>query len=78
MSQLIESGHQVTVLARNPLRLDMSSDSLTVQEGDARDRTAVGNLATDQDTVCSCLGVKPTRAPVTLFSASTAHLLDSG
>ena len=77
VSQLIESGHAVTVLVRNPMRLDMASDSLTVRQGDARDRAAVANLATNQDAVCSCLGINPSRAPVTLFSESTAHLLDA-
>jgi len=68
VSQLIESGHQITVLARDPLRLDMVSDSLTVEQGDARDKAAVVSLATDQDAVCSCLGVVPSRRTVTLFS----------
>ena len=77
VSQLIESGHQITVLARDPLRLDMVSDSLTVEQGDARDKAAVVSLATGQDAVCSCLGVGPSRRPVTLFSESTAHLLDA-
>ena len=72
VSQLIESGHEVTVLARNPMRLDMASDSLTVRQGDARDRVAVANLVTNQDAVCSCLGINPTRAPVNLFSESAA------
>ncbi len=77
VSQLIEFGHQITVLARDPLRLDMVSDSLTVEQGDARDKAAVVSLATGQDAVCSCLGVVPSRRPVTLFSESTAHLLDA-
>lgn len=77
VSQLIESGHEVTVLARNPMRLDMASGSLTVRQGDARDRVAVANLVTNQDAVCSCLGINPTRAPVNLFSESAAHLLDA-
>ena len=77
VGHLTESGHLVTVLARDPARMGMVSDALTVEEGDARDPAAVRNLAENQDAVCSCLGVRLSRGIVTLFSESTAHLLEA-
>lgn len=77
MEQLAESGQEVTVLARDPARIDVVSDSVTVEEGDARDPGAVKKLATNQAAVCSCLGVRPSGRPVTLFSESTTHLLEA-
>ena len=57
--------------------MDMVSDALTVEEGDARDPAAVRNLAENQDAVCSCLGVRLGRGIVTLFSESIAQLLEA-
>ena len=75
LRQLIEVGEQVTVLARDPTRLDLTSEHLRVQKGDARDRDAVRALAANHDAVCSCLGIR-TRARVTLFSDSTSYILE--
>ncbi len=75
LSQLIEAGEQVTVLARDPTRLDLTSEHLRVQKGDARDRDAVRALVANHDAVCSCLGIR-TRARVTLFSDSTSYILE--
>ena len=77
VGHLTESGHLVTVLARDPVRMGMVSDALTVEEGDARDPAAVRNLAENQDAVCSCLGVRLGRGIVTLFSESIAQLLEA-
>ena len=75
LRQLIEAGEQVTVLARDPTRLDLTSEHLHVQKGDARDRDAVRALVASHDAVCSCLGIR-TRARVTLFSDSTSYILE--
>ncbi len=75
LRQLIEAGEQVTVLARDPTRLDLTSEHLRVQKGDARDRDAVRALVANHDAACSCLGIR-TRARVTLFSDSTSYILE--
>lgn len=65
----------MTVLARDPSRLDRSGHGLTVVKGDARDREAVKKLVVDQDAICSCLGIGLTWKRVHLFSASTSLVL---
>ena len=71
-----ESGHQVTVLARDPSRFDAAAQGLRVVKGDACDREAVAKLVADQDAICSCLGVPPSRKRVGVFSESTSHILN--
>ncbi len=71
-----ESGHQVTVLARDPSRLDAAVQGLTVVKGDACDRDAVAKLVADQDAICCCLGVPPSRKPVSVFSESISLVVD--
>lgn len=74
--QVLQKGWYLKVLARDPSKLDVTSDSLTVLSGDALNPEAVRQLVTDQDAVCSCIGIPPTRQRVTLFSESTAHILN--
>ena len=72
----VESGYQVTVLARDPSRLDATAQGLTVVKGDACDPDAVANLVADQGAICSCLGVPPSRKSVSVFSESASLIVD--
>jgi putative NADH-flavin reductase len=64
----LDEGHTVTALVRDPGRLPVSQDRLSVIKGDIRDREAVNRAVEDQDAVCITIGIKPTRKPVTVFS----------
>ncbi|MBW1888877.1 MAG: SDR family oxidoreductase [Deltaproteobacteria bacterium] len=70
-----KGAHQVTVLARDPGRVDEAVQGLRVVKGDARDSTAVADLIVDQDVICSCLGVSPSIRAIDLFSESTSLIL---
>ncbi len=52
VSQAIQTGHEVAVLARDPDRLTLVSERLTVQRGDAGDRDAVRSLVLGQQVIC--------------------------
>jgi putative NADH-flavin reductase len=69
-------GHEMTLLAR---RIEQApvAPRLTLVAGDACDTASMAAAVTEQDAVIVCLGVDPTRAPVSLFSASMRVLLDA-
>lgn len=57
LSLCLERGHEVTMLARNPDKVDVKNDQLTVTKGDATNADDVKNLvAADTDVLVSCLG----------------------
>lgn len=71
----LAEGHQVTALLRKPDQLGVSHPRLTVIAGDLLDPAAAAKATANQDAVCMCVGIPPTRKPVTLFSRGTANLL---
>jgi putative NADH-flavin reductase len=72
----LEQGHQVTALARNPSAVAPRDYRPRVLRGNALDPEAVQAAVAGQDAVLSVLGTRSTK-PTTLFSASTANLLDA-
>ena len=75
VSQGSARGHDITLLARQPQRAP-SAARLTVIEGDARDARLMRGAVQDQDAVLVCLGVRPTRRPVQLFSDALRVIID--
>lgn len=59
VQQALSAGHQVTALVRNPQKLDVKDDALTVLQGDVTDAAAVSKAAAGNEVVLSALG--PTR-----------------
>ena len=64
----LDSGHQVTALARNPQSLTAAA-GLTTLTGDATDSAAVAELVTGADAVLSALGPRGAKSPALLASA---------
>lgn len=65
-----DAGHDVTVLVREPARLD-SLDGLNVVAGDARDRTDMSRALAGQEGVISALGSpSPLRSDIATPAAS--------
>ena len=77
LKRALAEGHHVTALLRNPDQLGVSHAHLTAIAGDLLDPAAVATAMTNQDAVCMCVGIPPTRKPVTLFSRGTANILAS-
>lgn len=59
LEQALAAGWEVTVLARDPSRLDLSHPALTVETGDVLDAEAVRRVVDGAELVGSCLGAPP-------------------
>ncbi len=75
VEQALDRGHSVTALVRDPGKLKIGHEQLDVVHGDVLDAAAVKQAVAGHDAVCSCLGIGPTREPVTLFSEGTRNIL---
>lgn len=73
----LDKGHRVTALVRDPQRIAISHDRLSVVQGDIRDRDAVSRAVADQDVVCITIGINPTRKAVTVFSEGAKNVIDA-
>lgn len=76
LTQSLKIGHNVTVLARNPEKIELKSANLKIVKGDFLDFNSVAKSLKDADAVVVSVGAMPTRKPVNLFSQGTKHLLD--
>jgi putative NADH-flavin reductase len=68
LSQALEAQHSVTVLARDPNKIKLIDDKLTVLKGDICDPTTVAAAVQGQEAVCVTIGIPITFQPVTVFS----------
>jgi len=59
VKQALEQSHQVTALARDPVKLQILDDRLTIIKGDALDRNCMLQAVEGKDAVLSCLGRGP-------------------
>ncbi|MBO0875309.1 MAG: NAD(P)H-binding protein [Pseudonocardia sp.] len=86
----LAEGHTVTAVARNPAALaDLQTRSaapsrpgpanaaLTVRAGDVLEPDTLAGAVDGADAVLSALGSRTGRAPTTVYSAGTAHILDA-
>jgi putative NADH-flavin reductase len=77
LEQAIQQDHIVTALVRNPEQISLSNERLKVIKGDIRDQNSLETAMEGQDVVCCCIGIGPTRKPVTVFSEGTKNILNS-
>lgn len=77
LEQALEEGYEVTVLLRNPNKLQISNPHLHIQQGDIRDASSVAKVVQGQDGVCVCIGVAPGRKPVKVFSEGIKNIIES-
>lgn len=75
LSLALKNNFEVTVLARNPKKLNVNHANLTVIEGDILDASAVARAVAGQNAVCLCIGIPPTGKPVDVFSKGTTNVL---
>lgn len=76
VEQAVGSGHHVTAVARRPPAITLRHPRLTVAECDVLEPEAVEAAVQGTDAVLSALGVHH-RAPTTVYSTGTAHILDA-
>ncbi len=64
VEQALEQGIEVTAFVRNPARLEVTNDKLSVVKGDVLSPKDVDKAIRGQEAVLSALGVKPGRRPI--------------
>ncbi len=77
LEQALDKSYSVTGLVRNPEKIKKKDNNLKVTKGDILDRVSVEVAMEDQDAVCCCIGIRPTRKPVTVFSDGMKNVLSS-
>jgi putative NADH-flavin reductase len=75
VKQAVVLGHEVTVLARTPSKLDGVAPGLRVVQGDATDPAAVASVVAGQDGVLVALGSGSLVKRDTVCSEGTRHAL---
>src|ERR1700686_910781 len=73
--QAVALGHEVTVLVRDPSKLEARNERLRIVTGDALDPAAVDAAVRDQEAIIFSLGRLNHRAPTTMFSDATRILI---
>ena len=74
VEQALAAGHEVTVLARTPSKLEVKNESLRIAQGDALDPDRVKEVVSGADAIVSLLG--PAKdAPPQSVSRSMANIL---
>jgi nucleoside-diphosphate-sugar epimerase len=77
VAQALERGLTVTVLVRDPARLQIEHQRLTVVKGDVLDPASVEAAMHDQQAVLSALGHKRYFYPTRILSEGTANIVRS-
>lgn len=75
VKQGLEQGHHVTAFVRNPAKLKIRHEQLTVMQGNVLDYNSVGQAIKDQDAVLSALGHKRWFVPSGILSRGTGNVV---
>ena len=73
----LSQGHEVTVLARQPEKINESAPNLKVIKGDILDLNSVKESIDSRDAICVCIGIPPTFKSVDVFSKGTQNVLNA-
>lgn len=77
LKSALSQGHEVTVLARQPEKINESAPNLKVIKGDILDLNSVKESIDSRDAICVCIGIPPTFKPVDVFSKGTQNVLNA-
>lgn len=77
VKQGLEVGHQITVLARNPAKVNLKHPDLRVLKGDVLDPVSIQQAVAGQDAVLSALGHKKFFFYSTILSRGTKNMVDA-
>ncbi len=75
VEQALEQGHVVTAFARNPTRIRITHERLTVAKGDVLDYNSVDSAVRDKDAVLSALGHKRWFIKTSILSNGTRNII---
>ncbi|NOX17820.1 MAG: SDR family oxidoreductase [Chlorobi bacterium] len=75
LKQAVTRFQKVTVLARDPAKIEMQNDNLNIVEGDFIKYDSVKDAIKNADVIVISVGCVPSRKPVTLFSVGAGHII---
>ncbi|QSS99502.1 SDR family oxidoreductase [Pontibacillus sp. ALD_SL1] len=75
VKQLLEEGHEVTVVVRDERRLKLNDHNLTIVQGDVLEPSSFEDAMEGKEAVISALGVSH-RKPTTVYSEGTENILN--
>jgi len=75
VKQALEGGHQVTAFVRDPARLEMENDNLSVVTGDVFDSAAVAEVIKGQDAAICALGAGSDLKKTTVRTTGTINII---
>ena len=77
VAQALERGHHVTALARDPGKLGLAHDRLTVRQGDILVPATLLSAAENQDAVLCAVGHMKFLRPTRILSSGTRNLIEA-
>jgi putative NADH-flavin reductase len=77
MRQALAAGHTVTALARDPARIELHHERLSVLRGDVLDPASLAPSMAGQDAVLSSLGATSGRGQITLYSEGMRNIIQA-
>jgi putative NADH-flavin reductase len=77
VDQALAHAHDVTVLVRNPAKLRISNERLTILQGDVLDYNSVEEAVKGKDAVLSALGHKQWFIKTTILSEGTKNIISA-
>jgi len=72
--QALEQGHQVTAFVRDPARMPIKDENLTLVTGDVGDQALVGKAVQGQDAIVCALGTRELKK-TTIRTTGTQHII---
>jgi len=77
VKQALDRGHEVTIIVRNPMSFSIQHPRLKIVQGDVLQSSTFALHMQGNDAVISCLGVRNSRQPTTLYSTGIKNIISA-
>lgn len=77
LQRALQSGNDVTIIARHPERLEIRHGQLAVIKGDILNKSVIESAVIGQEAVCITIGTQLTRKPVSVYSEGTKTVIEA-
>lgn len=77
VKQALDRGHEVTIIVRNPMSFSIQHPRLKIVQGDVLQSSTFALHMQGIDAVISCLGVRNSRQPTTLYSTGIKNIISA-
>jgi putative NADH-flavin reductase len=76
--QALDAGHEVIAVVRDPGKLDLSHDRLTIVPADLFDPESIGPVVKGSDAVVSALGASSRKEPTSVCEKGVRSMIEAG